>query len=436
MSFDLDTRNRALKVLAAFDKRGMVYTRPESRAVNLHCHSFYSFNAFGWSPSALAWLARRLNLRVAGIVDFDVLDGVDEFLGACDELDVRGTAGIEARVYVPEFADRVINSLGEPGVCYHLGVGFASGQVPAAVAPILDDLGQRAAGRNRAILQKVNDYLDPVTIDYERDVLPLTPAGHPTERHLVTAYIRAAESSMPDPAGFWAAKLGVPPGEMAAIMADSPRLQTLIRSKLMKRGGVGYVQPESGMFPTLDAFHELVLTCGALPCAAWLDGTTETEQSIEEWLAFLIDCGVVAINIIPDRNWNLEDPQARSLKVANLHRVVELAGELDLILHIGTEMNSFEQKVVDDLQVPELAPLRESFLEGAHVIYGHTAMQRALSLGYQSAWARIHLPGRRERNRFYARVGACLAPGKPGLDQLRRLDPEGPPANVLSALSA
>ena len=60
-----------------------------------------------------------------------------------------------------------------------------------------------------------------MTVDYERDVLPLTPAGNPTERHMVVAYVRAAERMVPDPAVFWAGKLGVAADEMTAIMCDS-----------------------------------------------------------------------------------------------------------------------------------------------------------------------------------------------------------------------
>jgi len=50
-----------------------------------------------------------------GIVDFDVLDGVDEFLAACEVAGVRGSAGVETRVFIPEFATHEINSPGEPG---------------------------------------------------------------------------------------------------------------------------------------------------------------------------------------------------------------------------------------------------------------------------------------------------------------------------------
>ena len=232
-------------------------------------------------------------------------------------------------------------------MCYHMGIGVPSSRVPANAAGLLGDLRQLAARRNRDVIARVNPYVAPVTVDYEQDVLPLTPAGNPTERHIVVAYIRAAERLTPDPAAFWASRLGSTAEEMAATMADSARFQNLIRAKLMKQGGVGYVRPESGMFPSLEAFHKLIVACGALPCAAWLDGTSAAEQDIDRWLGFLVDRGVAALNIIPDRNWNIADPAARRLKVRNLYRVVELARELDLPLHVGTEMNGFGQKLVD-----------------------------------------------------------------------------------------
>jgi hypothetical protein len=203
----------------------------------------------------------------------------------------------------------------------------------------------------------------------------------------------------------------------------------------MKRGGVGYVRPESGMFPSLEQFHRFIVACGALPCAAWLDGTTTVERDPETWLGFLINKGVVALNIIPDRNWNIADPATRQRKVENLYRVVELAQALDLLLNVGTEMNSFGQKCVDDFDAPELAPVRAAFLEGAFFVYGHTLMQRVLSLGYHSEWAQAHLPLRRERNQFYARIGRLVLPGSKGTASLRELDPGLSPAGMVSSLS-
>ena len=40
-------------------------------------------------------------------------------------------------MFVPEFSTREINSPGEPGVCYQMGVGFASSQATGKAAEIL-----------------------------------------------------------------------------------------------------------------------------------------------------------------------------------------------------------------------------------------------------------------------------------------------------------
>jgi hypothetical protein len=69
----------------------------------------------------VSW-AKAERLFSVGLIDFDVLDGVDEFLAASRELDVRASCGVETRVVVKEMLDQVINSPGEPGIAYHLGL--------------------------------------------------------------------------------------------------------------------------------------------------------------------------------------------------------------------------------------------------------------------------------------------------------------------------
>jgi hypothetical protein len=91
---------------------------------------------------------------------------------------------------------------------------------------------------------------------------------------------------------------------------------------------------------------------------------------------------------------------------------------------------------VDDFDVPEMAPVRQAFLDGAHFIYGHTAMQRALGLGYQSGWAQQHLPSRRERNAFFQTVGYRVAPGKAGMAKLRGLAASGAAEAILQRLDS
>ncbi len=436
-SFDAPTRVHSLTKLLAQVQRGLQALPEPQDVANMHAHTFFSFNAYGYSPAALAWHGRKKGLKLMGIVDFDVVDGVDEWLWASDLVGLRASAGLETRVFIPEFADIEINSPGEPGVAYHMGIGFTSSHIPNHAIPIAKDLRERARARNQALVQRVNTYLQPVTLDYERDVAPLTPTGNVTERHIVLAYIHAAQRQMADPTTFWADKLSMPPATVQKQMGasgDAPAFQNIIRKKLMKRGGVGYVQPTPHTFPNLDTFHRLITACGAITCAAWLDGESEGEQRMDQLLEMMIAQGVAAINIIPDRNWNIADQETQQRKLANLYQLVDLAQQLDLPLHIGTEMNSFGQKFVDDFDAPPLAPLRQAFLDGAYFVYGHVMMQRALDRGYQSPWTHSHLPSRRERNDFFSHIGRLVPPGPQGLRMLRLLDPDLSPAAIITQL--
>jgi len=431
-SFDPTMRRSALvDLLASYPEQ------PGGRSIaNMHCHTFFSFNAYGYSPAGLAWLARREGIDLMGIVDFDVLDAVSEFLDACDVAAVRGSAGIETRVYVPEFAEREINSPGEPGVLYHMAIGFTRTDVPPAAQAIVAELRGQSAARNRALIARVNAYLDPVTIDYEQDVLPLTPSGNATERHIVVAYINAVVRSAADPVAFWAGKLGMAHAAVEQALTHAAGFQNTVRSKLMKRGGPGYMQPDAGTFPHVERLHDLALACHALPCAAWLDGASAGEQAIDELLALLVGKGVVALNIVPDRNWNIADEKIAALKKQKLYEVVDLARQMDLPLNIGTEMNSFGQPIVDNFAAAALAPVRDAFMEGAYFIYGHTAMERALGMGFQSTWATDLLPTRAQRNTFYAAVGRRVPPGQAGRILLTRVHEGMAPTELLDALSA
>lgn len=187
-SFDSAERHRALATLWRQVGDGLMTLPEPGTGVNLHAHTFFSYNAYGYSPSKYAWLARKAGLAVAGIVDFDVLDGLEEFLEAGRLLGLKTCVSLESRAFVPEFATRVINSPGEPGIAYHMGVGFTS----AAPHPFLAEMRAAAAQRTRDLLARVNRHMQPVELDYEKDVASITPQGNATERHLCEAFERQA----------------------------------------------------------------------------------------------------------------------------------------------------------------------------------------------------------------------------------------------------
>jgi hypothetical protein len=410
-NLNAERRRAALDRLLSLVQQGEIVFPEPGCAVNLHCHTSFSFNGYGYSPTYFAWKARCEGLRVAGIVDFDVLDAVDEFLEACGRLGLRGCAGIETRVFVPLFETREISSPGEPGISYHMGFGFTSSDVPDKA--LLAEFGRIAEERNRGVAARVNPFLGPAAADYERDVLPLTPNGNATERHLCMAYDLKAREIFPDGAertAFWAGKLATDAGKVRAIINDPPLLQALIRSKTMKAGGAGYVKPSGPDFPTLESMNAFVLEAGAIPTFAWLDGTSEGEQAIEELLDVMLKGGVAAVNIIPDRNWNITDPAVKKTKLDHLYRFVDLARSHDLPISAGTEMNAYGQRFVDDFDAPELRPLTPLFLEGAHIFYAHTILQAHAGMGYLSDWAKRSFASVKEKNAFFKHIGEVVDP--------------------------
>ena len=69
-----------------------------------------------------------------------MLDGLDEFWDATRKLDLKACIGLESRVFVPEFSDRVINSPGETGISFHMGSGFTTTQFPQVALDLLDGM--------------------------------------------------------------------------------------------------------------------------------------------------------------------------------------------------------------------------------------------------------------------------------------------------------
>lgn len=401
-------RIEALQGLAAGSNSGEIGLPGMTRALNMHCHSFYSYNPDFDSPSTLAWRARKHGLWAAGIVDFDVLDGIDEFLQAGEMLGLAVVGGIETRVFLKEFAEFEINSPGEPGIAYHMGAGMPGSMVPPEQSEFLLKLKYLAQQRNRRMIAKLNSFTAPLELDCEKDILPLTPNGNPTERHIAQAYMERASAAFENDDKlkmFWEEKLGELP--LKIDCRNGFDLQLLIRKKLMKRGGVGYTKPDLGSFPAMHDFNAFVLACGGIPTSAWLDGTTPGEQRLDELLDLEMRTGLAAVNLIPDRNYSKGNPDR---KLDNMNEFVRTADERGLPVLAGTELNAPGLKFVDDFDCDELAPIMPLFIKGARIVYAHSVLQRSSGMGFCSPWANIHFPDLVDRNKYYNELGLYISP--------------------------
>lgn len=406
--FDSSVRKDALSRLASTARF------PEyGRLFNMHCHSFFSYNADGWSPSRVAYECRARGLCASALCDFDVLDGLTEFLEAGRQLGLRSAVHLETRAYVRELSTVDISSPGEAGVTYIMGCGFTD--IPAdgtQQARTLALLRQGAQDRNLALIARVNATLPSIAVDYARDVQPLTPKGVATERHIMRAYRLQAEKAYPDSAAratFWAPLLKCTPAEYPAIESNVPKMEDLVRNALAKRGGIGYIQPDEKTFPLADDFTRWVKSCGAIPTVAWLDGTSGGEAKCDDLLDLMTDKGCAALNIIPDRNWNLKKPEEAALKQAKLDDVVKACVKRDLPINIGTEMNKGGLPFVDDITGPVLKHYAAEFTQGMQIMVGQTLLGVYAHAPYLGERAGAEFKDIKKRNAFFASVGALPA---------------------------
>ncbi|MCC8164818.1 MAG: hypothetical protein LIQ31_01390 [Planctomycetes bacterium] len=437
-SFDPAVRLAAVKEIAREIAEGELTPPAPENISNVHLHSFHSYSARGYSPSRIVWEARRRGLAVVGVNDFDVLDSLDETLAAGRTLGIRTTVSLETRSFASTYFDREVSSPGEPGILYVMGMGFARLPEPGSpAASFIASLKTQSQARNVAMLKKVNPATSPVELDYDRDVIPLTPSGNPTERHLCAAYDAKARERFPDDqalAAYWAQVLGVDAAAAEKIIHDPAALQTTIKSKLMKKGGPGYTQPDSGSFPAVRDVFKTVRDVGAIPCLPWVDGLSVGESNPDELFDDAIRWGARIANIMPDRNWNFSDPVLKKRKLAALEKFMNAARRRHIPVAAGTELNAPGQKFVDDFDAPELAPYVADFMDAAYIVYGHTVLENAARMGLVSDWAAAAFQNDPTgANAFYARVGRLVDPYRPPAPGDIPLD--ATPEDILGALA-
>ena len=156
--------------------------------INNHIHTTYSFSPY--SPTAAVYAARMEGLCTAGIIDHDSISGAQEFLEAAKLVEIPVTIGMEARVSMDgtRLESRRTNNPDQVGVSY-----MTIQSVPHDKIGVLTEFFKpyQAARheRNRKMIEKINALVG-VSLDYDRDVLPLSQAaeyGGVTERHLMYA---------------------------------------------------------------------------------------------------------------------------------------------------------------------------------------------------------------------------------------------------------
>ncbi len=156
--------------------------------INNHIHTTYSFSPY--SPTAAVYAARMEGLCTAGIIDHDSISGAEEFLEAAKLVDMPVTIGMEARISMDgtRLEGRRTNNPDQVGVSYMTIQGVPHNQI-GRLTEFFKPYQAARHTRNRKMIEKINALVG-VSLDYDRDVLPLSMAaenGGVTERHLMYA---------------------------------------------------------------------------------------------------------------------------------------------------------------------------------------------------------------------------------------------------------
>ena len=358
--------------LEALKKMVAEEPRPNTgRDVNNHIHTTYSFSPY--SPTAAVWFAREAGLCTCGLMDHDSIAGAEEFLTAADAAGMAATIGMECRASFAgtPFADKKLNNPDQTGVLYMTLHG-----VPHNRAKELNDAfapyRARRNDRNRKMVGAINGMMGKygVTIDFEKDVLPLSNyamGGSVTERHLSSALaykmldvigsgeklIRFIKDEMKLPIS---AKI-----EGYLLDESNPhRMYDLlgwIKSQLISKF---YIDADDEL-PSVQEALALSERIGAISAAAYLgdvgDSVTGDKRAqkfeddfLDELVAYYAELGFRAVTYMPSRNTKAQLTRLRAL--CEKHGLFQISGE---------DINSPRQSFVCEAQRdPEFANLYEA----------------------------------------------------------------------------
>ncbi len=332
--------------------------------VNNHIHTTYSFSPY--SPTAAVYAARAEGLSTAGIVDHDSIAGAPEFLEAGKLVGIPTTVGMECRVSMAGtvLASRRTNNPDQIGVSYMTLQGVPHDQIQA-----LNDwfAPYRAARgvRNEKMVANINRLLG-TSLDYARDVLPLSEAAHGggvTERHLMYALAKAL-----------VAEVGRGPAMVAKLASMGLTLSEKQRAQMEDLAYPFYEYDLLGILkaaflpqvyvdatdecPGLGRMVALAKDIGAVLCYAYLgdvgDSVTGDKKAqkfeddyLEEVFTCLKEAGVPAVTYMPTRNTPAQ--LARLRKLCEENGIFQVSGE-----DINSPRQSFIIRAMEDPQFQNL----------------------------------------------------------------------------------
>ena len=344
-----------------------VFPEAVPQYINNHIHTTYSFSPY--SPTAAVYAARMEGLCTVGIIDHDSISGAEEFLEAAKMIGMPVTIGMECRVSMDgtRLEGRRTNNPDQVGVSYMTIQAVPHDKIPT-LTEFFKPYQAARHERNRQMILRINEMVG-VTLDYDRDVLPLSESwdnGGVTERHLM--YALAIELVK---------QVGKGQGMIDKLLSLGMNLSEKQKAMLLDTQYPFYEYDVLGMLkgtfvpkifidataecPKLPDMVKLCADVDAYLCYAYLGdvgdsvtGDKKAQKFEDDYLDDVFEClkeeGVKAVTYMPTRN-----------TPAQLERLRGLCDSYGMFQISGEDINSPRQSfVIKAMENPMFANLIEA----------------------------------------------------------------------------
>ncbi|MBD3347302.1 MAG: PHP domain-containing protein [Chitinivibrionales bacterium] len=351
---------------------------------NSHIHTPYSFSCFESIEQAVS-LAKKEEVDVLGISDFNTIEGYEEFTRQCEKQRVYPLYNIEFIAFSPEDKEKGYrwNDPKNPGAIYFSGKAL---NYPPSISSdsknILSSLWKASQDHIWQVIEKVNEYFEevkiPLSLDYST-IRSVYAKNTVRERHVAKAIFHAFNKQWPDPdTQLRQYQILFKDPSFTTDLNNSATLQNEIRSRLLKAGRPAFVEEKKEAFLPLNDIKRIILDGGGIPCYPVLTddsiGLNEYEQDIPKLIELFNCLKIYAVEFIPSRN-----------TFDHLKKVVKSFYEEGFCVTFGTEHNTPKMMSL----VPSArngVPLDEELMrigyEGACILAAHQEQRKNRNTGF------------------------------------------------------
>jgi len=379
----------------------------QTRLVNAHMHTPYSFSAFTDISQALN-MAVNEKVKVAGINDFYTTDGYPEWAQACITRKIFPLFNIE---YISlnredQKAGIKVNDPNNPGRTYLSGKGLAfPAKLEEPYASTLESVRQESNLQVQKMCTKLNEVLlscnAQFQLDFEKIKSDLTK-GMVRERHLAKALrekIDAKFAASEDQQNFYKAIFGGKP--LKSDTGNFAAIENEIRGNLLKAGGAAFIPESPEAFPDMEMVCTIILKSGGIPTYPFLaddnnGNFTAFEAPKETVIEILRKRNICSVEFITTRN-----------SLATLETYASYFNNNGFVVTFGTEHNTPAMEPVELFarnHTPLSDTLRAINYEGACITAAHQYLFATQGTGYLDKDGKPDLANRES----YATLGKAL----------------------------